>query len=74
MKKSARPSRGHSLFGIFAVPVILAVVSIVGLLSALIGDDTWNMVSWATLSVPIALIGWLTWAERINANRQSRNR
>jgi hypothetical protein len=40
---------------IFAVPLLVAVVSIVGLASALVGDGWWDAVSWATLGVPILL-------------------
>ena len=40
---------------IFAVPLLVAVVSIVGLASALVGDGWWDAVSWVTLGVPILL-------------------
>jgi hypothetical protein len=40
---------------IFAVPLVVAAISLVGLLSALIGDDWWDAVSWLTLGIPITL-------------------
>lgn len=64
MSRSSRPASGHSLAGIFAVPLLLAVVSIVGLLSALIGDGVWDGLSWATLGIPILVIGWMLKAPR----------
>lgn len=41
---------------IWQVPIILAVISVVGLLSALTGDDLWDVLSWLTLGVPL-LVG-----------------
>jgi hypothetical protein len=40
---------------IFAWPAVIAVLSTVGLLSALLGDGVWDGVSWAVLAVPVAL-------------------
>jgi hypothetical protein len=40
---------------IFALPAVIAVLSTVGLLSALLGDGIWDGVSWVVLAVPIAL-------------------
>lgn len=50
-----KPAR-QSLWQIFAVPLLLALLSIAGLASALFGDDLWDAVSWLTLGVPL-LIG-----------------
>ena len=53
---------------IFAVPIAVAVISLAGLVSALVGDGWWDMASWFTLGVPILLyaifIGrpWRVWA------------
>ncbi|QUS39717.1 hypothetical protein RPMA_13360 [Tardiphaga alba] len=43
----------QSLMQIFAVPLLLALLSIAGLASALFGDDLWDAVSWLTLGVPL---------------------
>lgn len=59
MSRPGRRAQGHSLGGIFAVPGLLAIASIVGLLSALIGDEIWDALSWVTLGIPIAVIGWM---------------
>lgn len=40
------------------MPVLLAIISAVGLMSALLGDGVWDALSWATLATPIVVIGW----------------
>lgn len=42
----------------FAWPAIIAVLSAIGLVSALVGDGILDAVSWATLAVPAAAFGW----------------
>lgn len=41
---------------LWAVPILLAFLTIVGLISALLGDGIWDALSWVTLVVPIAII------------------
>lgn len=43
---------------VFGAPLALAVLSLIGLLSALIGDGAFDTLSWLTLAAPIAVIGW----------------
>jgi hypothetical protein len=45
----------RSLWQIFAVPLLLGVLTTVGLIAALVGDGIWDGVSWLTLGVPIAV-------------------
>jgi hypothetical protein len=40
---------------IFAIPMVIGILSVIGLLSALIGDGVWDAVSWLTLGIPIVL-------------------
>ncbi len=44
--------------GIWGMPVVLAIVSAVGLLSALLGDGIWDALSWMVLSMPILTFVW----------------
>jgi hypothetical protein len=46
---------------IFRWPLLLAVSSLVGLVSALVGDEFFDLVSWLTLGVPLVLVAgvWL---------------
>ena len=52
---SARRGR-LSLRQVFAAPLANAVLSTVGLISALVGDDVWDVLSWLTLAIPVAVI------------------
>lgn len=38
---------------IWLAPIILGVISAIGLLSALLGDDIWDVLSWLTLTLPL---------------------
>jgi Fe2+ transport system protein B len=38
---------------IFRLPAAFAAITIVGLLSALLGDGVWNALSWVALACPI---------------------
>ena len=58
-----RPKR-QSLGAIFLVPAILAALTCVGLVSALLGDDLWDGLSWLTLSVPIVVVAWYALVRR----------
>lgn len=42
----------------FAVPAVIAVASLIGLVAALLGDGAFDMTSWLTLSIPVAAIVW----------------
>lgn len=43
---------------VFAWPLLLALFSSVGLLSALLGDGIWDLLSWIGLGVPLAVMLW----------------
>lgn len=47
----------------FAIPVILALVTLVGLVSALAGDGWPDVPAWAALALPVAAVGW-AWRRR----------
>ncbi len=57
MKYKPQPRR-QTNGQIFAIPIVLGVLSIVGLVSALVGDGVWDGVSWVTLAIPILLCGY----------------
>lgn len=50
----------RGLWMIFRWPLLLAVLSLFGLLSALIGDELYDLLSWLSLGVPVVLLG-LVW-------------
>lgn len=48
----------RSLLRVFAIPILLGTLSVVGLLAALLGDDVWDVLSWLALGVPCVVIAW----------------
>ena len=44
-----------TLWQIFAAPMLIGVLSTIGLVAALVGDDWWDGVSWLTLALPVLL-------------------
>jgi hypothetical protein len=55
---SAKSSSRRSLRAILLWPLVVALVSLIGLLAALVGDGAWDMLSWLTLAVPVLLYGF----------------
>ncbi|HVV42026.1 MAG TPA: hypothetical protein VHC94_13295 [Nitrobacter sp.] len=49
--------RRKTLWQIFRWPAVVAILSTVGLLSALLGDGIWDGLSWILLAIPVALYG-----------------
>ena len=48
--------RNHrTLQQIFALPILIGILSTVGLIAALVGDGWWDGLSWATLALPVLL-------------------
>ena len=48
----------RSAVQVFAVPIVLGVLSAVGLIAALLGDQVWDIVSWLALGVPCIVMAW----------------
>jgi hypothetical protein len=50
------PLRNHRTLGqIFALQILIGILSTVGLAAALVGDGWWDALSWAALSLPVLL-------------------
>lgn len=43
---------------VWSIPILLAILTTVGLVSALLGDGVWDLVSALTLAVPVAVGAW----------------
>jgi hypothetical protein len=41
---------------IWGIPIVIGVASMVGLVSALLGNGVWDVLSWVALSWPVAVI------------------
>jgi hypothetical protein len=52
------PRRAATMRRVFGLPLLLGLLSAVGLLSALLGDGPWDALSWLGLGVPVAVILW----------------
>ncbi|MGE0802561.1 MAG: hypothetical protein AB7G13_18890 [Lautropia sp.] len=60
----------RSLWMIFRWPLLLGALSIVGLVSALIGDGVWDGLSWAALGIPAS---WFSaWCLFLSVRARSR--
>ncbi|CAN7361639.1 hypothetical protein [Massilia sp. LjRoot122] len=45
---------------IWAMPILLAVLTTIGLVAALLGDGAWDLVSAVTLGAPVAVGAWFS--------------
>ncbi|MFD1143305.1 hypothetical protein ACFQ4C_19410 [Larkinella insperata] len=54
----------RSFWRVWTVPIILAILSLVGLIAALVGDGLLDFVSWLTLGIPLVVIGWFVYRPR----------
>lgn len=43
---------------LWGAPILLAILTIIGLLSALLGDGVWDALSAFTLGVPVLCCAW----------------
>ena len=43
---------------IWAMPLLLAILTAIGLVAALLGDGVWDAVSGVTLGAPVAVGAW----------------
>lgn len=59
-----RRSARRSLSAVFAVPLGIAALSAIGLVSALTGDGWRDVVSWAGLAAPVLVTCWTMAARR----------
>lgn len=50
--------RARGAAAIFALPLLIALASMVGLIAALLGDGAYDLASWITLGLPVAAFAW----------------
>lgn len=46
------------LWAIFAAPLLIGLLSLVGLIAALLGDGAWDVAGWLGLAAPLATLVW----------------
>ena len=49
--------RRYTLRRIFAMPLVLAVVSSAGLVAALVGGEAWHLFAWSAVALPLVICG-----------------
>lgn len=59
MHMRVQPPRRQTNGQIFAIPIMVGLLSIVGLVSALVGDGLWDGLSWGALAFPILICGYV---------------
>lgn len=52
---------------VWAIPTVLAVITLFGLLSALLGTGIWYILSWITLTIPLVIMVWKVWGYKTKA-------
>jgi hypothetical protein len=57
----------HKFWFVWRAPLTLLLLTLFGLLAALLGTDIWHWASWATLAVPIVVIVFYTLRRRPRA-------
>lgn len=48
----------RSLRQIFVIPLVLGILTTVGLIAALVGDGIWDWLSWVTLGIPTVVCAY----------------
>lgn len=43
---------------VWGLPIIIGILSAIGLVSALTGDGLYDLLSWLTLGIPVVLAVW----------------
>lgn len=57
-----KPNSHNSAFlHVFGRPMILAIISMAGLIAALVGDGVLDVVSWLALGYVVAVTVWYAW-------------
>lgn len=59
-----RMRRRKTSWQIFVAPTFIALLSLVGLLAALLGNGVFDWVSWVGLAAPVLIVGWAMKARR----------
>ncbi|GAB3799625.1 hypothetical protein GCM10028819_23370 [Spirosoma humi] len=51
-------TRTYDYWHVWTMPILMGVLSVIGLLAALVGDAVWDGLSWLCLAIPLVVIGW----------------
>lgn len=59
--RSTRTIHQLSPWQVFRIPLVLGLFTGVGLVSALVGDGAWDVLSWVTILAPMAVVARAYW-------------
>ena len=62
-QRTTRTDHLQTVGEVFRVPMVLGVATIIGLVSALLGDDIWDVLSWLAMLAPLTAVV-LAWRRR----------
>lgn len=51
----------NNFLHVWGLPIVLAILSIFGLLSALLGSGIWEVISWIALFIPLSTMAYYLW-------------
>ena len=59
-------TNGRTTWGVFQWPLLMALANAVGLIAALLGDEWFDLISWATLGLTLVIMvaAWRGWSAR----------
>lgn len=57
---------------VWEAPALLGVITLFGLLSALLGTGLWSVLAWAAMIAPLVIIAWKVWGIRIPSKGKQR--
>jgi hypothetical protein len=69
---SAQSKRPRGWIRVFGAPIVIAVLTLAGLLAALLFGETGRYLSWISVASPIIICAWAWWRVRVgdtNSNR-----
>ena len=49
-------TNSSTFFKVWGMPIVLGIVTIIGLLLAIMGTGAWRIFSWITLSLPLGVM------------------
>jgi hypothetical protein len=59
-------NRSRRVIGVFGAPIVIAVLTLAGLLAALLFDEFGRYFSWLAVASPLAACAWAWWRLRVN--------
>lgn len=63
----------RSASALFSAPLALAAITVIGLLTALIGGKPWHPLTWVTMAIPLLVIARYSFLRRAGRGRAERS-